>query len=428
MTERMAEGTLRDPWKERDQLPRISRTEQILACVAVLVSSLGLSFFANEQISFFFLLPLLFFTVSAMRAPGSVTLVLLTALAASVLVGSLSGATALLAVVVGVGSLSWLFSVTARPYAAALPLLAALGIYLFSRDLIMSALSLSFLPAAALLAIATVTGQRRTTAICFAIGGFLLSIAAGLGAFFWNACGSLEPSAIAQYLENTRAWLLEGTLSVRDTFISTMRESLVAEGIAAEQIEETVTRFGEFLSPALLEEVIALLFSILPSLIVIACSIAAFEAQLYLNLSFFRTGWREVLTLHSSMFSMSVVSSVIYIVGFMLTMFIDTSSLFGAAVQNVTLMLIPGFCVMGWGAVLGALRTSRGGQRFFLILLLVFSVCCAGVSIVYFLALWGAYAAIMTALRMSMAEKLREMGGRDGDEDGDGDDPDGGNG
>ncbi len=399
-----------EPWKDRSKLKKPTNAEAILFSLAVIVSSLGIAFFRDEQISYFFLLPLLFFTVWGLRSPGSVTVVLLTAFLGSLIVASLSGAVAVLAIVVGVGSLSWLLTVSGRPYAAALPIAVALAFWIVTRDVTMTLLSVSFLPSAILLSIATVTHQRRTTAICFAIGGLLVSVLVGLALFFYAACGTLELSAIKEYLEGTRAWLLDLMLGARDTFLDAMRESLIAEGMSDAETGATLGRFSELLTPALLEEVIFLFFSILPALCVMAASVVAFEAQIFLNVSYYRTGRREVLTLQASVFSMSIVSAVIYVVGFLLTMFIDTTVPVGATIQNVTLMLLPGFCVMGWGAILGALRTAKGGQRAFLILLLLFTVCCSGLSVLYFLALWGAYAAIMTALHMNMAEKLFEMG------------------
>ena len=410
MTEKTNLGAATEPWKARERLPAVKKIDMLLACAAVLISSLGLCFVDNEKVSYFFLIPLLFFAVWGLRSPGGVTMVLFAALISSVLFGSLSGAAAFLALVVGVGSLSWIFTVTARPYAAAIPLGAAIGGYLLTSSLPMAALAVSFLPAAALLAVATVTHQRRTTAICFCIGGFLLSLLIGLGAFLYQTLGTLELSEITAFLERFRASLARELVTVRDALIAAMRDAASADAASGKQMEETLTKLEATLTPAVLEEIVALFFSILPALAVMAASVTAFFAQLYLNVTYYRTGWKEVLTLQASVFSMSVVSSVIYAVGFLLTMFVNAGTVFGAAVQNITLMLLPGFCVMGWGAILASLRLSRGGQRIFLIILLVISCCCAGFSIFYFLALWGAYAAIMTSLQMKMAQKISEMG------------------
>ncbi len=417
MSEKMAQNAFAEPWKKRDALPKLRHADILLACLAVLVSAFGICFYGNEKIAYILLIPLLVLAVWGLRSPGSVTAVLLTALLSSVLFASLAGATVLLSLVLGIGSLAWLFTVTARPYAAALPPAAALGVFLLTNDLATAALALSFLPGAALLAVATVTHQRRTTAICFCIGGILLSLCIGLGAFFLQTLGTLDFSKISEYLDGVRASLTADMLSLRDTFIEALRESAGTDSAAAAQVEETVKTFEELLSPAVFEEVVAIFFSILPALAVIASSVVAFGAQLYLNHSYYRTGWKEVLTLRASVFSMSGVASVIYVVGFLLSMFINTGAVLGAAVQNITLMLLPGFCVMGWGALLAAWRQAKGGYRAFLILLLVFSACCAGFSSLYFLALWGAYATLMTLLHLKMAQKLSGMGGSGQDSD-----------
>lgn len=419
MSENVKPNAFAEPWKKRELLPVPRRAELVLCALAVLVSAFGLSFFADERIAYILLLPLLVFTVWGVRAPGAVTVTLLAALLCSVLFASLGGATLLLSLVTGISCLAYLFCVTARPYAAALPLAAAVGVFLLTNDLFMTAMAVSFLPAAILLSVATVTHQRRTTAICFCIGGILLSLLIGIAVFLYQTLGTLELEAVKQYFESVRAALSAQLLSVRDAFIETLRESAKAGTATAEQVAQTVASMEEALSAAVIEELVALFFSILPALAVIAASVVAFLSQQALSLTFYRTGMKEVLTLRASVFSMSGTASVIYVVGFFLSMFINTGEVVGAAVQNITLMLLPGFCVMGWGALRASWRNSKGGRRILLVVPVVMLACCAGLSSLYFLALWGAYVTLMTMLHLKMLQKLSQSGGSHSSHDGD---------
>ena len=127
-------------------------------------------------------------------------------------------------------------------------------------------------------------------------------------------------------------------------------------------------------------------------------------------MTYLSTGWRQVLTRNFCVFTMSVTASVLYYVSFLFTLFANASSLLGATMQNVCLMLLPGFCVLGAWSLMARIRLSRGGARAFWILLCVSFVCCAGYSVLYFLALWGANATITVAMRNRMLQKLKENG------------------
>ena len=168
------------------------------------------------------------------------------------------------------------------------------------------------------------------------------------------------------------------------------------------------------MSDAVLSEVLTLFFAILPALAVMLASVVGFEAQLLLSHCYFYRGWRQVLTADATVFSMSVTSAVLYILTFIGSVLLGVSSVFGAALQNMCMILLPGLCVMGVGAIKGMLRTSRGASRFFIVAICLGSFFCAGFSALYFLALWGAYSVILAAIGKRMLEKLGGNGqGRD---------------
>lgn len=395
-----------EPWKERDKLPAPKIADLILSSAAVLVSSLSLAFALHEKVSFFALLVLCAFGVLGMRRGKDLLVLLLGALAVSLVVGSLSGASVFLALAIGAASLAFLFTVTARPYAALLPIAVAVGAYFVSGDLLLALLALAILPSGALLAAATLSHQRRTTAICFSVGGFLISLGAILALLLYRACGSLELGAVTAYMEELRVLLTDTLILIRDEFLVYMKEALTLEGAAEAEIESTLKTLGENMSDEVIREVLALFRSILPAIAVVLSSIVSFEAQLLLSHHYFYRGYRAVLTADSTVFTMSIPAAIIYLLSFLFSAFLGASSLFGAAMQNLCLMLLPGFCVVGLGSVLGMLRAAKGGYRIFLAAVSCAALCCAGFSALYFLALWGAYTTVLSALGKHMLEKL----------------------
>jgi len=410
-----------DPWKHRDKLPAPRALDVLLACAAVLASSLALLFVMNEQISFVTLLVLTAFSVIGMRRGKDLLLLLVGAFAVSLIFASLGAASAFLGLVIGTASLAYLFTVTALPYAAAIPLAVSLVAFFVSGDPLLAILPSAILPSGALLAAATLSHQRRTTAICFSIGGLLISLGAVLALLLWRACGSLELGAITAYLDGTRHTLIEAVQLIRDEFLVYMQEALAAEGAAEAEITRALDSLKQTMSDEVLSEVIGVLYSILPALATVLCSIVSFEAQLLLSHYYFYRGYRAVLTPDATVFSMSVPAAVIYLVTFIGTVFVGANSVIGAAMQNLCLMLLPGLCVIGVGAVLGMLRTSKGGARVFVLLLSVGAICCAGFSALYFLALWGAYTTILGALGRHMMQKLHGEHHQDGNGGGEND-------
>lgn len=406
---------LEEPWKHRDKLPATSVSDVLLLGAAVLVSSLALLFCTSEEISFVALLLLCAFGVLGMRRGKDLLLLLLCALGASLITGSLGGASALLSLVIGTASLAFLFTVTARPYVSLIPLCVSCVAFLVTRDAMAAVLPSAILPSGALLAVATLTHQRRTTAICFSIGGLLVSLGAVLAILLYRACGSLELGTVTAYLESTRAALIGDLKLIRDGFIAYMEESLVAESASAAEITRTLESLKATMSDAALTETVHVLYSILPAMAAVLCSVISFEAQLLLSHYYFYRGRRAVLTPASTVFVMSVPAAVIYVLTFVSSVFLGTASVLGAAAQNLCLMLLPGFCVVGVGAVLGMLRASRGGSRVLVLFLALAALCCAGFSALYFLALWGAYSTILGALGRHVMNKLRDRGnGGDG--------------
>ena len=406
-----------EPWRTREQLPALNKLDIVLALAAIFVCALGVALYAYEQIAFFILLLLFAYTAMTMRSLGATSVILLTAVAASVMLFSLSGAAFVLSLVVGTGTLAWLTTTQKYPYLIPICLVLAFVLAgLITESLTDALLTLSFVPSGLLLALATVTHQRRTTAICYAVGGFLITLFVLLAVFLMKTCGTLEIGVIKEYIAGLQKGLGDGMVYVRDEFLKYMETTLAAEAYNAEEISEMITQLRDSVNVSILTSVAATVFSILPAVAVMICSILGFEAQMLLNATYFRTGWKRVLTPQSVMFTMSLPAAIIYSVSFFVTLFFGGGSLIGAAMQNLCLILLPGFCVMGWGALLGTLKRSRGGAKILWLIFFALLICFSGAMSLFLLALWGSNAVIMAALHLYLLRRMSD-GGHDADQD-----------
>ncbi len=394
--------TIQNPWEDRVSFPRLKTAHYVPALLAVMLSALQLSCFQFEQLSMI-LLPVLFvFVVVTVRKPGSVAVILLITLTASFLSASLTVGAIVLSLIVGTGCLAWLFTVLRPPYLP-IALLVAVGAlsWILSGDWGTALLALAFLPAAAGLAYATLSDRGRTSVICFGIGGLLISILALFAIAFYRINGTLELSAIEAALEAARNAAVESVMGVRAALIEQI-EIAGAEAAEAENAAALIEELKTSMSRENVTLLVSMLFNLIPGLLISVCAILSFGAQLVQGMQYRFTGWTQVLTPNACIFTMSVVASILYYVGFLFMLFVDSTTMLGAVMQNVCIILLPGLCLVGFADLLTRLRASRGGGRFFRVLIFASLFCCAGLSALFFVALWGANCSILLALHRKM--------------------------
>ncbi len=396
---------MQNPWEKRVEFSRVKGAHIAAAMLVVALCALELACFAFEALAWIVLPVLFVYTVITVRSPGAVAVILVTAVGITFLTGTpIFGAVAL-SLIVGTGSLAWLLTVKRPPYLALMiPVAMCLVGWIITRDVYVSLLALAFLPAAILLAHATVTDRGRTSAILFAEGGLLISVIALIAVVIYRMYGSLDWSVITRAVEETRGYFLYVFLTLREEMI------LAVETTAAEGAPAMIENLNAVLSTSNITMVISLLFNLIPALLAVGCSVIAFEAHLVLEMTYLSTGWKQVLTRNFCVFTMSVTASILYYVSFLITMFVDGTTVFGAVMQNICLILLPGFCVLGAWSLLARIRSTKGGGKIFWILIAVSFVCCAGMSALYFLALWGANTTVMIAMRRRMIQKMHEAG------------------
>ena len=409
MDQQMQDREIKNPWSDRGSIPKVSPRHIVLAAIACFVCALCLPLCANEWIALGVLAVLFAYVAIAVRSPIAVTLVLVTAVAAVIVGGgSFTIGAVFLSIAVGVATCAYLITVVRLPYLVLLlPFAAGAVAFLLGADVLVCLLSLAFLPAAALLAVATVKGSDRTTAICYTIAGLLLSLVAVLLILVYQEYGHVGRGAIVGYVDALRNGTLQTLVLLRNELLATM-----SQAVQDAATKEAYDSLAVMMSDETLSDLVSIVFNILPAMAVVLCSIVAYEAQGMLNAVYYNTGLRQVVTPSSRIFTMSVTAAVIYLLTFILSLVIPSSSIISAAVQNICLMLLPGFCVLGIQSAFVSLARAKGGMRVFLLIFFGSMLCCYTGGVLYIVAMWGAYGRIMQGLRQKMFEKLNQN--RDG--------------
>lgn len=342
------------------------------------------------------LLLLFGYVIVSVRTPATVLVILLSALLATVFTGSLASGALVLSCIVGIACGAWLLTVHPMAYwSLAIPV-ASFGIsFAVTGDWMLSALALLPIPAIVLLRVAVLRGEKRTTAICFAEAGLLLSLAVGIGIWLYTACGSLERATVMSYIESLRQELVQMLFAVRDELLENLK-------IAGESNPQAYENLAASMSNASLTAMVQQAFYLLPAFIGILCSVIAYEAQMLLNFTYRFTGWKQVVTPAGFVFTMSIPAAVLYVISLLVSVFATGASLAVVVMENLCLLLTPGFLLVGFGVAIAQFAAWRKNGGGVLVLAALVLLCCCTSSSLYLLALWGACAVLTAPLRNKM--------------------------
>ena len=411
-----SEYNSQNPWASREKLPRVSPMHVLLAIAVCFLCAVSIPLCNNQAVALLTLAILFAYVAAVGRHPLTVALVLVTTLLLTML-GSVANigfsvGVVFLSSVVGCMTLTFLMTVLQRAYVVALIPAVAVGVAFVVVGHLPTALAaLCFLPSAALLAFATLRDQGRTASICLAQLGCLLSVAGVFAALIWQAYGNLGPTAIRASIDAVKEGVVRAFEAVRDYNLATFEGIPMGEGA-----EEWIERVNLLYS----REMALQICSIFPAAIAVLSGVVAYESQALLNAGYKTTGLGAVLTPNSRFFSMSLTAAILFAVSFVLMMFVSPSTVLGAMMQNLSIILMPGLCVIGLQSIVATIRHAKGGNRIFLLLVAAFFVCCSG-GVFYMLAFWGVYGIVMLALQRRMVERIIQNG-RGGDSSDDSDD------
>lgn len=132
---------------------------------------------------------------------------------------------------------------------------------------------------------------------------------------------------------------------------------------------------------------------------------------------------RSAVAPESEFFVMSLPATVIWIVASLISLIADGSASSVAVItaENLSLILLPGFCAAGWYTLARAMRSIPARGRWTLILPAAAIVCCASTSVFWVLGVYGAYATATAAIRRAILRRNAPppSGGNGDGEDGD---------
>ncbi len=400
---------VRNPWRRTEERPRVETKDAVLGVLAIFVCALILGGAIPSEWTWLAMAALFGYVVATVRSTGSVLILLAMAFVAFLFTLSMAAATLVLALIVGTGSLAWAFTVLGKQrYVGVIAVVAAFGLSLLLKsEPAVAALAFCFLPAAVLMALATVYDVGRTNTVLYTMGGFLLSGAVALAVVLFQSYGQVSFTALTTLVEDIRKAAMDAMRGTGWLILDMIEQSAEEVKLTGEQLEAMRDAYNSVFSEASIEALVYSVVGIAPALIFIPTVIVAFGAHLFLLRRYYNTAWRKMMTARSCTVVMSVTASVLYFICFLLVILISKNSLFLTAVQNLFLILVPGLALVGANTIMFQVRRARGWGGVAWILLLIAMLCCSGFSFVYFLGMWGAYAVVSAALHKKLIQMMK---------------------
>ena len=323
-------------------------------------------------------LPLLF-ALFGLRSKGLAIAVGAFAAISLFSVGTLSGAAYIVSVIaiIGLGAATALHL---KPWLSALLALAAYAVsFVVTGDPIASLATLLFVPSAILLAILIARGVDRVPAIGAVSICLLITIAVPVLFAVYGAYGELSAATLTSIINGLRSQALEAyTTSI----------PLLPEELQAAATEE------------LFHNAFDAIIALFPAIVVVACLLPSFVAHLVAVTVCRRTDYAKKLTLGAQIFVMSKVSAVVFIIAFLLPVLGLGSSqeaqIISVTAENINLMLLPAFLLVGALGIIGFFLRQRGCLNFWSVLALIALIVYGGGFVLYPLAFFGAIRTLRT--------------------------------
>lgn len=389
------------PWKELGQFSKMKKRYTVFGAIAFFLASASLPLCGNEWIALGMLIALSAYVIWLVRTPLPAVGLLLTTVLITTLGSSFAAGAVFLSLAVGCMSGAFLFTSRRLPpfVTVLLPVLSVGVAFAVTQNLLLSLLALTLLPAAGLLALATLQDRPRTSILCFCIGGFLFALIAAVVILIWKTTGGINRTCVQTFVESARTALIDSFLIQRDNVLA-----LLAEQVTDASTQEAYNQIAAIFTPELIRSSVLEFFNLLPALVTVIFSIAAFFGQMLLLSAYRAANVEKVLTVRARTMTVSIVAAVLFIVSFILTLILSDSMAYAVS-QNLCLILMPLMFLTGFSALLAMTRSSTGA-RVFLFLVLGALFCCYSGGLLYLVALWGAYNRIAAAIQKKIQEKI----------------------
>ncbi|MBE6602106.1 MAG: DUF2232 domain-containing protein [Ruminococcaceae bacterium] len=394
-------GKSENPWLD-SSLPPMQKRFAVVTAIVFFLSSLCLTLCVYEWGVILLFVALFAYVIWIARSPKIAVWVLSGAIFLILLSSTLLLGTLFLSMVVG--CMSGAFLLTTRrlplPLIAALPVVAIAVSVAVTGSIGIALCSVAFVPASILLAVATRRHFARTSVLCFAIGGFLLTAGIALAALVYDATGSLSRDSLQHCVEVCRNGLMEFFVQLRTEVLA-----LIAETDAGEEGQKLQQEISTALSDDTLRAIIRALFNLLPAILTVVAAVIAFLGQILLLSSYHTAGLDRVLTPKARTLTVSLSAAIIFLVCFLL-LFILPDSMALAVVQNICLILTPILLLVGVQTLVAMITKAKGAMKILLILGVGAMVCCFSGGMLLVLAAWGAYNRIAVSIQQKIYEKM----------------------
>ena len=397
-------------FEAKNESPKIDKKDLVLSLFAVLLSGCVLSGAIPASFIGLAVGALFAYTVIAVRNIGAVIQLLLISIIATVLTFLPISGAIVLALMLGTGTLAWLFMILPKYKWAPIILLAvAYGLgFLVSSNPVTPLLSLAFLPAAALMAWAHARDLGRTLTVLHALLGFLLVALSALCIFLWHTYGSVNYDALMRLVDGFKNLFVAAGIEVGNKVLENFDLLIAPSGVSADAVAQMRGGYIALFAESNLRTIADLLMGAAPALIVAPTMILSYLADMVLLRKYYNTEWRSKMTPAACSLVISPAAGVVYFVCFLIFMFANKTSIFTMAITNMCLILMPGLCLTGVNVIRGNVRRATGWMKMATILFLISAICCMGITIHYFLALWGAYAVVSAALHQRIMQKMKD--------------------
>lgn len=390
--------------------PKLDKKDLILSLFAILLCGCVLSGAIPSAFVGLASAALFIYVVIAIRNAGAIIQLLLTSIVATAFTFLPIVGTATLSLILGAGVLAWLFMTLPKyKWAPVLLLAVAYGLgFLVTFNPATALLAFAFLPAAALMAWAHARDLGRTLTVLHALLGFLLVALSALCIFLWHTYGSVNYDALMRLVDGFKNLFVAAGIEVGNKVLENFDLLIAPSGVSADAVAQMRGGYIALFAESNLRTIADLLMGAAPALIIAPTMILSYLADVVLLRKYYNTEWRSKMTPAACSLIISPAAGVVYFVCFLIFMFANKTTLFTMAVTNMCLILMPGLCLTGVNVIRGNVRRATGWMKMAIVLFLIAAVCCMGITILYFLALWGAYAVVSAALHQRIMQKMKD--------------------
>ena len=374
-----------NPWADALTLPRLSLPGTLLLCLFVLACAV----YPIAASSSAYTLMMLIACAAVYLAVVRSILPSLTALAlflVGAMVGGLSGGALSLCVLCAVAIGAYVICTVRSWWLVSVPVLAYGCALLICGDVLLGVLSLIAFPAAGILAYSIMQNSGRVGTIC------ATSAVLGLCAVF--------ALALLWYRENgTISWneLMTLLVDVREELILALQES--DQLALLQQSLDELNMNNPIDAASLVRSVVEAIFLLIPALAVTASNLFGYAAQMSCTRAFVGTGMKQLMTRVSQLFILSVPAAIVFLICTVATLFSDSTTLGGAAIANLFVILLPGMCLVG---VFKLIADARRHLSPLMVVLAVAALIFAPQFLILGLALSGAATTLLRPLLTRM--------------------------